>query len=58
MSAKWTFMVYVAGYNNLSTFAGKDLAEMRKLVEPVIGRWSQKSPFIAEFVKEARKIVT
>ncbi|HET6550189.1 MAG TPA: clostripain-related cysteine peptidase [Solirubrobacter sp.] len=31
MSAKWTFMVYVAGYNNLTTFAGKDLAEMRKV---------------------------
>ncbi len=31
MSAKWTFMVYVAGYNNLSSFAGKDLAEMRKV---------------------------
>lgn len=29
MSAKWTFMVYVAGYNNLSPFATKDLAEMR-----------------------------
>ncbi len=31
MSAKWTVMVYVAGYNNLTTFAGKDLAEMRKV---------------------------
>jgi hypothetical protein len=31
MSAKWTFMVYVAGYNNLSSFAAKDLAEMRKV---------------------------
>ena len=31
MSAKWTVMVYVAGYNNLSTFAGLDLAEMRKV---------------------------
>ena len=31
MSAKWTVMVYVAGYNNLSSFAGKDLAEMRKV---------------------------
>ena len=31
MSAKWTFMVYVAGYNNLTSFAGKDLAEMRKV---------------------------
>ena len=31
MSAKWTFMVYVAGYNSLSSFAGKDLAEMRKV---------------------------
>jgi hypothetical protein len=31
MNAKWTFMVYVAGYNSLSSFAGKDLAEMRKV---------------------------
>src|SRR3954453_1072176 len=31
MSAKWTFMVYVAGYNSLSSFAAKDLAEMRKV---------------------------
>ena len=31
MSAKWTFMVYVAGYNNLSPFATKDLEEMRKV---------------------------
>jgi hypothetical protein len=31
MSAKWTFMVYVAGYNSLSSFAGRDLAEMRKV---------------------------
>jgi hypothetical protein len=31
MSAKWTFMVYVAGYNNLTSFAGKDIAEMRKV---------------------------
>ena len=31
MSAKWTVMVYVAGYNNLTSFAGKDLAEMRKV---------------------------
>jgi hypothetical protein len=31
MSAKWTVMVYLAGYNNLSTFAGLDLAEMRKV---------------------------
>ena len=31
MSAKWTVMVYVAGYNSLTTFAGKDLAEMRKV---------------------------
>ena len=31
MSAKWTFMVYVAGYNNLSSFATKDLTEMRKV---------------------------
>ena len=31
MSAKWTFMVYVAGYNNLSSFAAKDIGEMRKV---------------------------
>ena len=31
MSAKWTFMVYVAGYNNLTSFAGKDISEMRKV---------------------------
>jgi hypothetical protein len=31
MSAKWTVMVYVAGYNSLTEFAGKDLAEMRKV---------------------------
>ena len=31
MPAKWTFMVYVAGYNNLSSFAAKDLDEMRKV---------------------------
>src|SRR4051794_33889859 len=31
MSAKWTVMVYVAGYNSLTSFAGKDLAEMRKV---------------------------
>lgn len=30
MSAKWTFMVYMAGYNNLSPFATKDLEEMRR----------------------------
>src|SRR4051812_36005195 len=29
MSAKWTVMVYVAGYNSLSSFAALDLAEMR-----------------------------
>jgi hypothetical protein len=31
MSAKWTFMVYVAGYNSLTSFAGKDIGEMRKI---------------------------
>jgi hypothetical protein len=31
MSAKWTFMVYVAGYNSLTSFAGKDITEMRKV---------------------------
>jgi hypothetical protein len=29
--AAWTFMVYMAGYNNLSEFAGLDLEEMRKV---------------------------
>lgn len=27
--AKWTFMVYLAGDNNLSTAGDKDLSEMR-----------------------------
>lgn len=31
MPAKWTFMVYMAGYNNLSPFATADLREMRKV---------------------------
>jgi hypothetical protein len=31
MSAKWTFMVYVAGYNSLTSFAGKDITELRKV---------------------------
>jgi cysteine peptidase C11 family protein len=31
MSAKWTFMVYVAGYNSLTSFAGRDITEMRKV---------------------------
>ncbi|MGH2713367.1 MAG: clostripain-related cysteine peptidase [Thermoleophilaceae bacterium] len=31
MPAKWTFMVYMAGFNNLSDFATKDLKEMRKV---------------------------
>jgi hypothetical protein len=31
MAAKWTFMVYVAGFNNLSPFASKDLEEMREV---------------------------
>src|SRR5919107_1422792 len=29
--SKWTFMVYMAGFNNLSDFATKDLKEMRKV---------------------------
>ena len=29
MSARWTFMVYIAGFNNLSPFATKDVDEMR-----------------------------
>jgi hypothetical protein len=31
MAAKWNVMVYMAGFNNLSTFATKDLQEMRKV---------------------------
>jgi hypothetical protein len=31
MPAKWTFMVYMAGFNNLTDFATKDLEEMRKV---------------------------
>jgi hypothetical protein len=31
MPAKWTFMVYMAGYNNLSPFAAADLQEMRNV---------------------------
>jgi hypothetical protein len=31
MAAKWTFMVYMAGFNNLSDFATKDLEEMRRV---------------------------
>jgi hypothetical protein len=31
MPSKWTFMVYMAGFNNLSDFATKDLKEMRKV---------------------------
>lgn len=31
MAAKWTFMVYMAGFNNLSTFAATDLNELRKV---------------------------
>jgi hypothetical protein len=31
MAAKWTFMVYIAGFNNLSPFASKDLEEMREV---------------------------
>jgi hypothetical protein len=31
MPAKWTFMVYMAGFNDLTDFATKDLEEMRKV---------------------------
>jgi Clostripain family len=31
MSAQWTFMVYIAGFNNLSPFATKDVNEMRQV---------------------------
>ena len=30
MTASWTFLVYLAGFNNLTPFAVKDLAEMRE----------------------------
>jgi cysteine peptidase C11 family protein len=45
MPAKWTFMVYVAGYNNLSPFATKDLEEMRKV-------GSSSTVKVAAFVKQ------
>jgi hypothetical protein len=48
MSAKWTFMVYVAGYNNLSSFATKDLAEMRKV-------GSSGTAKVAVFIKRAEQ---
>lgn len=44
MAAKWTFMVYMAGYNNLSDFATKDLEEMRQV-------GSTKDVKMAVFVK-------
>jgi hypothetical protein len=31
MTAQWTFMVYMAGYNNLSEYALDDLGEMRQV---------------------------
>jgi hypothetical protein len=31
MAATWTFMVYMAGFNNLSPFAAADLGEMRQV---------------------------
>jgi hypothetical protein len=31
VAAKWTFMVYMAGFNNLSPFAQEDLEEMRRV---------------------------
>jgi hypothetical protein len=31
VTASWTFLVYLAGFNNLTPFAVKDLAEMRKV---------------------------
>ena len=48
MSAKWTFMVYVAGYNNLSSFASKDLTEMRKV-------GSSEAVKVAVFIKRAEQ---
>ena len=48
MSAKWTFMVYVAGYNNLSSFAAKDLTEMRKV-------GSSETAKVAVFIKRAEQ---
>lgn len=50
MAAKWTFMVYMAGFNNLSEFATKDLEEMRRVgssadvkIAVFIKRLNQKS---------------
>src|SRR3954454_10835106 len=31
MTAKWTVMVYMAGFNDLTEFAAADLNEMRKI---------------------------
>ena len=50
MAAKWTFMVYMAGFNNLTEFATADLGEMRKVgstddvkIAVFIKRLSQRS---------------
>ncbi len=47
MAASWTFMVYLAGFNNLTPFALKDLAEMREV-------GSTGEVRIAAFVKHQR----
>lgn len=47
MPASWTFMVYLAGFNNLTPFALKDLAEMRKV-------GSTDEVRVAAFVKHQR----
>jgi hypothetical protein len=31
VAAKWTLIVYMAGFNNLSPFAQADLEEMRRV---------------------------
>ena len=44
MPAQWTFMVYMAGFNNLTDFATKDLNEMRRV-------GSTKDVKVAVFIK-------
>ncbi len=47
--AKWTFMVYMAGDNSLSTAGDKDLAEMRKVGS------SQEVNVVAQFDNAGRR---
>jgi len=48
MSAKWSFLVYMAGNNSLSAAADQDLAEMRKV-------GSTKDVAVLVFVAQARQ---